>query len=79
MINRVIFVAVVLCIAMIGQAVAEIVDGNKLFADCRDGDDPSARDRTTSGELVLGMLRGWQTHWSQPVCIARQAGRRQEM
>ena len=35
MINRVILVAVVLCIAMIGQAVAEIVDGNKLFADCR--------------------------------------------
>jgi len=47
MINGVILVAVVLCIAMIGQAVAEIVDGNKLFADCRDGDDPSARDSAT--------------------------------
>jgi hypothetical protein len=58
MINRVIFVAVVLCIAMIGQAVAEIVDGNKLFADCRDGDDPSARDRATKWGTCFGYASG---------------------
>src|SRR6476659_3690078 len=58
MINRVIFVAVVLCLAMIGQAVAEIVDGNKLFGDCRDGDDPSARDRATKWGTCFGYASG---------------------
>jgi hypothetical protein len=29
-----------------GKAVAEVIDGSKLFADCRDGDNPNARDST---------------------------------
>jgi len=56
MMNRVVLAAVILWLVMIGQAAAEIVDGNKLFADCRDGDDPNARERSTKWGNLFGRL-----------------------
>ena len=49
-----------------GQAVAEVIDGSKLFADCRDGDNPNARDSTS---MV------WQTRSFQPDSIVCRRGR----
>jgi hypothetical protein len=48
-----------------GQAKAEVIDGSKLFADCRDGDNPSARDSTSTV---------WQTRWFPQDCIVCRRG-----
>ena len=41
-----------------GQAVAEVIDGSKLFADCRDGDNPNARDSTYKWGTCFGYING---------------------
>ncbi len=41
-----------------GQAVAEVIDGAKLFADCRDGDNPNARDSTYKWGTCFGYING---------------------
>jgi hypothetical protein len=41
-----------------GQAVAEVLDGAKLFADCRDGDNPSARDSPYKWGTCFGYING---------------------
>ena len=41
-----------------GQAAAEIIDGNKLFADCQDGDNPNARDSTYKWGTCFGYISG---------------------
>ena len=38
-----------------GQAVAEVIDGSKLFADCRDGDNPNAREWGTCFGYINGV------------------------
>ena len=37
--------AVLACPLFVGHAAAQNIDGSTLFAECREGDDPSARDR----------------------------------
>jgi hypothetical protein len=46
------------CLVTAGQAAAEITDGNKLFADCQDGDNPNARDSTYKWETCFGYISG---------------------
>jgi len=41
-----------------GKAVAEVIDGSKLFADCRDGDNPNARDSTYKWGTCFGYING---------------------
>ena len=42
-----------------GQAVAaEVIDGSKLFTDCRDGDNPNARDSTYKWGTCFGYING---------------------
>jgi hypothetical protein len=41
-----------------GQAVAEVLDGAKLFTDCRDGDNPSARDSPYKWGACFGYING---------------------
>ena len=41
-----------------GQAVAEVINGSKLFADCRDGDYPNARDSTHKWGMCFGYING---------------------
>jgi hypothetical protein len=40
------------------QALAEVIDGSKLFADCRDGDNPSARDSPYKWGTCFGYING---------------------
>jgi hypothetical protein len=46
------------CLVTAGQAAAEITDGNKLFADCQDGDNPNARDSTYKWGTCFGYISG---------------------
>ena len=50
MIQIILLVAFLIALVFSGlvgsQAVAEVIDGSKLFADCRAGDNPNARDST---------------------------------
>jgi Rap1a immunity proteins len=56
---RTILIALVFCgLMMGGHAVAEVIDGSKLFADCRDGDNPSARDSTYKWGTCFGYING---------------------
>jgi Rap1a immunity proteins len=56
---RIVFVALVLSgFILKGPAMAEVIDGAKLFADCRDGDDPNARDSTHKGGMCFGYING---------------------
>ena len=38
--------------------MAEVIDGSKLFADCRDGDNPNARDSTYKWGTCFGYING---------------------
>jgi hypothetical protein len=40
------------------QALAEVIYGSKLFADCRDGDNPSARDSPYKWGTCFGYING---------------------
>jgi len=56
---RTILIALVFCgLMMRGHAVAEVIDGSKLFADCRDGDNPSARDSPYKWGTCFGYING---------------------
>ena len=57
--RRAILVALVLSLLLVeGEAAAEVIDGNKLFADCRDGDNPDARDSTYKWGTCFGYING---------------------
>ena len=59
MTSRAILVAVVFSALVAGgQATAEIIDGNKLLADCQDGDNPNARESTTKWGTCFGYISG---------------------
>jgi len=56
---RIVFVALVLSgFILKGPAMAEVIDGAKLFADCRDGDDPNAHDSTYKWGTCFGYING---------------------
>ena len=50
--------AVFSCSVFGDYAAAQVTDANALFADCRDGDDPSARDRTFKEGNCFGYISG---------------------
>jgi hypothetical protein len=58
MTSRAILIAVVFSALVVGQATAEIIDGNKLLADCQDGDNPNARESTTKWGTCFGYISG---------------------
>jgi len=59
MTSRAILVAVVFSALVVGgQAAAEIIDGNKLWGDCQDGDNPNARESTTKWGTCFGYISG---------------------
>jgi Ssp1 endopeptidase immunity protein Rap1a len=45
-------------LGMGGEAVAEVIAGSKLIADCRDGDNPNARDSTYKWGTCFGYING---------------------
>jgi len=45
-------------LGMGGKAVAEVIAGSKLFEDCRDGDNPNARDSTYKWGTCFGYING---------------------
>ena len=45
-------------LGMGGEAVAEVIAGSKLLADCRDGDNPNARDSTYKWGTCFGYING---------------------
>src|SRR5262245_9358301 len=58
MIRTVVIVLAFFSLLMEGEAVAKVIDGNKLFSDCRDGDNPSARDSTYKWGTCFGYING---------------------
>jgi hypothetical protein len=50
--------AVLACPLFGGHAAAQNIDGGTLFADCREGDDPNARDRLFKQGNCFGYILG---------------------
>lgn len=50
--------AVLACQLFAGHATAQNIDGSTLFADCREGDEPSARDRLFKQGHCFGYILG---------------------
>jgi hypothetical protein len=67
---RTMLVALALSGLVGGPAVAEVVNGTKLLAECRDGDDPSARDSPYKWGTCFDISRAWRTRWFLPGYIA---------
>jgi len=55
---RTMLVALALSGLVAGPAVTEVVNGTKLLADCRDGDNPSARDSPYKWGTCFGYITG---------------------
>ena len=50
--------ALLACQMFAGHAAAQNIDGGTLFADCREGDDPNARDRLFKQGHCFGYILG---------------------
>ena len=50
--------ALLACQLFAGHAAAQNIDGGTLFADCREGDDPNARDRLFKQGHCFGYILG---------------------
>jgi hypothetical protein len=68
-------IALVFSGLMGGEAVAEVIAGSKLLADCRDGDNPNARDSTYKWGTCFGYINGVADALVRPNSIVCRRGR----